>query len=246
LEHELFCWYFKRLKAFLAQCDYCVGKWEILGILDEGVNSETRIILQYWDFHCKCVDKAWCLLEWIAWESFGFEEASRLSGYFIPSPRAFYARSYYAPLWCDMCSFSDHNAYSCPYYACYVQPDFAPPRDNDDVILNLSNLPLPLGQHTGFEGGEPFGYVTRLSGVSACLESEDKFDMTHNLVDTLLEGCHDMFAHEGCLGCDDGIPNSLEHSHVSSLLSQPLFSLDYSLYMPNDISKLCDSNMDLG
>jgi len=46
-EHELFCWYFKRLNAFLAQCDYCVGKWKILGIIDEGVNNETRILLHY-------------------------------------------------------------------------------------------------------------------------------------------------------------------------------------------------------
>ena len=50
-EHELFCWYFKRLNAFLARCEYFVGKREILGIVDEGVNSETRILLQFWDFH---------------------------------------------------------------------------------------------------------------------------------------------------------------------------------------------------
>ena len=69
-EHELFCWYLKRLNAFLAQNDYCVGKWKILGIVDEGVNSETRILLQFWDFHCKSVDEAWNLLEWVAWDSF--------------------------------------------------------------------------------------------------------------------------------------------------------------------------------
>jgi len=90
-EYELFCWYFKRLKAFLAQSDYCVGKWKILGNIDEGVNSKFRILLQYWDFHYKCVDEAWCLLKWIAWDSFEFEEASHLSGYSIPSPCAFYA-----------------------------------------------------------------------------------------------------------------------------------------------------------
>ena len=44
-EHELFCWYFTRLNAFLAQCDYYVGEREILGIVDEGVNCETRILL---------------------------------------------------------------------------------------------------------------------------------------------------------------------------------------------------------
>ena len=58
-EHELFCWYFKRLNAFLAQCEYYVGKWEILGIVDEEVNSETRILLQFWDFHRLNVDDTW-------------------------------------------------------------------------------------------------------------------------------------------------------------------------------------------
>ena len=43
--HELFCWYFKHLNAFLAQCGYYVDKWEILGTVDEGVNSETQIRL---------------------------------------------------------------------------------------------------------------------------------------------------------------------------------------------------------
>jgi len=57
-EHELFCWYFKRLNAFLAQCGYCVGKWKILGIIDEDVNNEIRILLQYWDFHSKNIDEA--------------------------------------------------------------------------------------------------------------------------------------------------------------------------------------------
>jgi len=58
-EHELFCWYFKRLNAFLAQCEYYVSKCEILGIVDEGVNSETQILLQFWDFHLLNVDDAW-------------------------------------------------------------------------------------------------------------------------------------------------------------------------------------------
>ena len=57
-EHELFCWYFKHLNAFLAQCEYCVGKWEILGIVDDGVNNETRILLQFCDFHRLNVDDA--------------------------------------------------------------------------------------------------------------------------------------------------------------------------------------------
>ena len=44
-EHELFWRYFKRLNIFLAQYGYYVGKWKILDIVDEGVNSKTRAIL---------------------------------------------------------------------------------------------------------------------------------------------------------------------------------------------------------
>ena len=80
-EHEVFCWYFKCLNAFLAQSEYFVGKREILGIVDEGVNSETRILLQFWDFHRLNVDDAWNLLEWVACDSFEFERASCVSGY---------------------------------------------------------------------------------------------------------------------------------------------------------------------
>jgi len=94
-----------------------VGKLKILGIIDEGVNNETQILLQYWNFHGQNVDKTWILLERIAWDSFEFEKASRLYGYSFPNPCAFYARSYYDPFWCDMCNFSNHNANSCPYYA---------------------------------------------------------------------------------------------------------------------------------
>jgi len=36
------------------------------------------------------------LLEWIAWDSFEVEKASRVSKYLFSDPRAFYARSYYA------------------------------------------------------------------------------------------------------------------------------------------------------
>jgi len=34
-----------------------VGKWEIRGIIDEGVNSKTRILLQYLDFQGQNVDE---------------------------------------------------------------------------------------------------------------------------------------------------------------------------------------------
>ena len=47
-----------RLHAFLTQSCYCVGTQEILGIVDEGVYSETRPFLEYWGFHTKNVDEA--------------------------------------------------------------------------------------------------------------------------------------------------------------------------------------------
>ena len=41
--------------------------------------------------------------------------------------RVFYARSYYAPLWCDLCNTSAHNVSSCLFYACYAHLDLSLP-----------------------------------------------------------------------------------------------------------------------
>ena len=59
---------------------------------------------------------------------------------------------------------------------------------------------------------------------------EDTFDMEHNLVDTPLEGCHDMFVHERSpsQACDNVLPSPLEHSHVSIFCSQPSFFPEYT------------------
>jgi len=84
------------------------------------VNNKTRILLQFWNFHSKNVDEAWCLLEWVAWDSFEFEKASCVYGFLFHDPCAFYVISYYAPLWCVMCNSSTHDVSSCPYYACYT------------------------------------------------------------------------------------------------------------------------------
>jgi len=46
------------------------------------------------------------------------------------------------------------------------------------------------------------------------------------------------------VGCDV-IPNPLNHSYVSPMCSQPSFTPNYLFDMPNDISKLCDSKMNL-
>ena len=134
----------------------------------------------------------------------------------------------------DLCSSSDHNAKSCPYYTCHAKPNFAPHTDSSDVVLTLSDSSLPLAQCTGFEGGEPFRYVARLSGDSVCSESEDTFDMAHHLASTPLEGCHDMFVYEGSpsFGTNYIVPYSLERFHVSTFCSQPSFSpkLDFLMY----------------
>jgi len=121
------------------------------------------------------------LLEWIGWDSFEFDKASRIYGYSFPDPYAFYAKSHYAPLWCDMCNSSAHNVSSCPYDACYTHFDSS----------------LPLTQSMGFDVGEPFGLAASFGMDNACCGLETSFDEVHNLVDTPLEGFSDVFMHEG-------------------------------------------------
>ena len=43
-----------------------MGKWKILDIVDEGVNSEECVLLEYWGFRGKRVDVAGYLCERIA------------------------------------------------------------------------------------------------------------------------------------------------------------------------------------
>jgi len=115
------------LNAFLAQCSYYLGKWKILGIIDEDVNRETQIVLEHWGFRCKNVDGCGICLSGLCGIRFEFKKASRVSGYSIPNPFTFYSRSYYAPFWYDWCSSSDHNITSCPFYACYLELDLSLP-----------------------------------------------------------------------------------------------------------------------
>ena len=63
----------------------------------------------------------------------------------------------------------------------------------------------------GLEVGEPFGLVARFGMNNACCGLETRFEEVHHLDKTSLEGCHDMFVHEGSpsLVCHDVIPNSL-------------------------------------
>jgi len=57
------------------------GKY--LDIVDEGVKSETQILLQYFGFHDLNVDDAWNLLLWVAWDSFEFEKACCVYRYYF-------------------------------------------------------------------------------------------------------------------------------------------------------------------
>jgi len=101
----------------------------------------------------------------------------------------------------------------------------------------------------GLEVGEPFGLDASLGMTDALCGMEETLDREHNLVDTLLEGRHDIFVDEGfpSLICDDVIPNFLEHSHDSTLCSPPsLSSPKLAFEVPISISELCDANVDLG
>jgi len=118
--------------------------------------------------------------EWVAWDSFQFEKAGCVSGYSFHDPCAFYAKSYYAPFWCDTCSSSTHNVSSCPYYAYCAHSDSS----------------LPLTQCIRLEVGKPFGLGPSFGMKNALFGMEDTFDMEHNLADTPLEGCRDVFMHE--------------------------------------------------
>ena len=77
---------------------------------------------------------------------------------------------------------------------------------------------------------------------------EDTLDREHNLVDTPLEGCREVFVHKGSssLACDNLIPNSLEHCHVDLCLPPSLSSPELDLDVSNDISMICDFNVDMG
>ena len=75
-EQELFYHYWDRLHAYLPQCASCgysYERWEILHVMDEGVNCETHTLFAYWDFYARNVDKAWDFLTWLAQDTHEFE-----------------------------------------------------------------------------------------------------------------------------------------------------------------------------
>jgi len=97
--------------------------------------------------------------------------------------------------------------------------------------------------------GEPIGLEASSGMNNDLCGFDDTLDREHNLVDTLLEGCLEVFVHEGSpsLAYENIIPGSLEHSHISTFCSQPsLSSPELDLDVPNDISTICDFNVDMG
>jgi len=72
-----------------------------------------------------------------------------------------------------MYSTSSHNVSTCPYYLFYAH----------------SNLPLPLTQCTGLEGGESFGYAAKFGMTDTLCVLEETLEREHHLVHTPLEGC---------------------------------------------------------
>jgi len=78
------------------------------------------------------------------------------------------------------------------------------------------------------------GLVAKYDVNAACCESEDTYDVVHNLVGTSLEGCCDLYVYEESfsLDCDNVFANHLCHSHVSPMCSQPSFSPKYYSDVP--------------
>jgi len=73
--------------------------------------------------------------------------------------------------------------------------------------------------------------------------------MAQDLVDNPLEGCREVFVHEGSpsLAYENVLPSSLKRFHVSPILSQPSSSSpEYAFYVPIDNLEICGVTVDLG
>jgi len=74
-------------------------------------------------------------------------------------------------------------------------------------------------------------------------------DREHNLVDTPLKGCRDLFVHEGSgsLSYENLLPNSLKHAHISIVSSPPSSSSpELAFEVPIDNFEICESSVDVG
>ena len=55
-------------------------KWEILNLINEGMNGETITLLQCFEFLSNTIDEVLDLLEWVAMETYEFEDIMYASG----------------------------------------------------------------------------------------------------------------------------------------------------------------------
>jgi len=64
---------------------------------------------------------------------------------------------------------------------------------------------------------EPFELVAKFDVGATYCESDNTYNVVHNLVETLLEGRCDVYVHKesSSLGGDNVLPNPLDQSHVS-------------------------------
>ena len=84
--------------------------------------------------------------------------------------------------------------------------------------------------------GETFGLGASFGMNNTLCELEDTFNMEHNLVDTPLEGCRDVFMHEGSpsLACEVVIMFSPVPLSISMFLP-----FVHNFYFPLSILMMC-------
>ena len=93
----MFDHYWDRLNAYLGQCapyDYSYGKWKILGVINPGVNYETRTLLECGSFHSNGANGALDMLGWLVSDAYKFEEVGFAFRISFLNPWAFHARLY--------------------------------------------------------------------------------------------------------------------------------------------------------
>jgi len=90
------------------------------------------------------------------------------------------------------------------------------------------------------------GLLLAFIGLIQYCESKDIFDVVYNLAETPLEGCCYVFVLEdsSSLDCDNVLHNTLGHSHVFLMCSQPSSSLEYYSNAPINNPMICDIIID--
>ena len=103
----------------------------------------------------------------------------------------------------------------------------------DSLITTHSDSSLPLTQSMRLEVGESFGLGASFGLNNALCGLDDTFGMEHNLVNTPLEGCRDVFVHEES-------PSLLVIMFSTIPLSIPMFlPFVHNLHFPLSILMMC-------